>query len=190
MCLNVLQMHLGNGYDAFQARTSEVEILWLICAASRQNPHRKTQHTKSDKQEIARIIQEYLDTQVTDCFSSNSWEFSSVYPAVCIPCGMIEANLFGCITFAFTEKSLYIIQRFLVSNTWFSSLYWEKRPVFAAFCKHEPKRQQNMYIYSYLELVYPLFWGLNPPKEGPFHSKQGSFGFSSIVSPAGRPAAC
>ena len=31
--------------------------------------------------------------------------------------------------------------------------------------------------YIYLEPVCPLFWGLNPPKEGPFHSKQGSFGF-------------
>ena len=32
-------------------------------------------------------------------------------------------------------------------------------------------------MYIYLEPVCPLFWGLNPPKEGPFHSKQGSFGF-------------
>ena len=32
-------------------------------------------------------------------------------------------------------------------------------------------------IYIYLEPVCPLFWGLNPPKEGPFHSKQGSFRF-------------
>ena len=29
----------------------------------------------------------------------------------------------------------------------------------------------------YLEPVWPLFWGLNPPKEGLFQSKQGSFGF-------------
>ena len=29
----------------------------------------------------------------------------------------------------------------------------------------------------YLEPVCPLFCGLNPPKEGPFHSKQGSVGF-------------
>ncbi len=29
----------------------------------------------------------------------------------------------------------------------------------------------------YLEPVWPLFWGLNPPKEGPFQSQEGSFGF-------------
>ena len=34
-----------------------------------------------------------------------------------------------------------------------------------------------MYIYIYLERVCPLFWGLNPQKEGLFRSKQGSFGF-------------
>ena len=38
-----------------------------------------------------------------------------------------------------------------------------------------------MYIYIYLEPVCPLFWGLNPPKEGPFHSKQGSFGFQVYI---------
>ena len=31
-----------------------------------------------------------------------------------------------------------------------------------------------------LEPVCPLFLGLNPQKEGPFHSKQGSFG--SLIS--------
>ena len=32
-------------------------------------------------------------------------------------------------------------------------------------------------IFAYLEPVCPLFWGFNPPKQGPFQSKQGSFGF-------------
>ena len=31
--------------------------------------------------------------------------------------------------------------------------------------------------YEYLEPVCPLFWGFNPPKQGLFQSKQGSFGF-------------
>ena len=34
-----------------------------------------------------------------------------------------------------------------------------------------------IYTYVYLEPVCPLFWGFNPPKEGLFQSKQGSFGF-------------
>ena len=34
-----------------------------------------------------------------------------------------------------------------------------------------------IYIYIYLEPNWPLFLKVNPPKEGPFHSKQGSFGF-------------
>ena len=38
-------------------------------------------------------------------------------------------------------------------------------------------RPDPTYIYIYLEPVCPLFWGLNPLKEGPFQSKQGSFGF-------------
>ena len=32
-------------------------------------------------------------------------------------------------------------------------------------------------IYIYLEPVCPLFWGLNPQKQGLFQSKQGSVGF-------------
>ena len=35
--------------------------------------------------------------------------------------------------------------------------------------------------YIYLELVCPLFWGLNPPKQGLFQSKQGSFGFQAYI---------
>ena len=35
--------------------------------------------------------------------------------------------------------------------------------------------------YNYLEPVCPLFWGLNPPKEGPFHSKSGSLGFQVYI---------
>ena len=42
----------------------------------------------------------------------------------------------------------------------------------------------------YLEPVCPLFWGLNPPKEGPFHSKQGSFGFQVFTIHHGRFLAC
>ena len=38
-----------------------------------------------------------------------------------------------------------------------------------------------MYIYIYLEPVCPLFLGLNPPNEGPFHSKQGSVGFQVYI---------
>ena len=35
-----------------------------------------------------------------------------------------------------------------------------------------------IYIYIYLEPVCPLFWGLDPPKQGPFQAKQGApFGF-------------
>ena len=33
-----------------------------------------------------------------------------------------------------------------------------------------------------MQPVCLLFWGLNPPKEGPFHSRQGSFGFQVCVS--------
>ena len=33
----------------------------------------------------------------------------------------------------------------------------------------------KVWIYVYLEPVCPLFWCLNPPKEGPFQAKQGSF---------------
>ena len=32
-------------------------------------------------------------------------------------------------------------------------------------------------MFINLEPVCPLFWGFNPPKEGFFQSKQGSFGF-------------
>ena len=32
-------------------------------------------------------------------------------------------------------------------------------------------------MYVYLEPVCPLFWWLNPSKQGLFQSKQGSFGF-------------
>ena len=46
------------------------------------------------------------------------------------------------------------------------------------FCLHWLKNgYMNKGKCIYLEPVCPLFWGLNPPKEGPFHSKQGSFGF-------------
>ena len=39
-------------------------------------------------------------------------------------------------------------------------------------------RRMKVYIYVYIYIsVCPLFGGLNPTKEGPFHSKQGSFGF-------------
>ena len=42
--------------------------------------------------------------------------------------------------------------------------------------------QQPCFIKSnkYLEPVCPLFWWLNPPKQGLFQSKQGSFGFQVI----------
>ena len=35
--------------------------------------------------------------------------------------------------------------------------------------------------YIYLEPVCPLFWGFNPPKQGLFQSKQGSFGFQVYI---------
>ena len=35
--------------------------------------------------------------------------------------------------------------------------------------------------YTYLEPVCPLFLGFNPPKEGRFQSKQGSFGFQVCI---------
>ena len=41
-----------------------------------------------------------------------------------------------------------------------------------------------LYVYGYyivLEPVCPLFWWLNPPKQGLFQSKQGSFGFQGYM---------
>ena len=38
-----------------------------------------------------------------------------------------------------------------------------------------------MCVYIHLEPVCPLFWGFNPPKEGLFQSKQGSFGFQVYI---------
>ena len=35
--------------------------------------------------------------------------------------------------------------------------------------------------YIYLEPVCPPFWGLNPPTQGLFQSKQGSFGFQVCI---------
>jgi len=37
-------------------------------------------------------------------------------------------------------------------------------------------------IHMYLELVCPLFWGFNPPKQGLFQSKLVSFGFQVRIS--------
>ena len=37
------------------------------------------------------------------------------------------------------------------------------------------------YIYIYLGPVCPLFWWLNPPKQGLFQSKHGSFGFQVYI---------
>ena len=43
---------------------------------------------------------------------------------------------------------------------------------------HSEKRAPFGWLgYVYLEPVCPLFWGLNPQKEGLFRSNQGSFGF-------------
>ena len=39
----------------------------------------------------------------------------------------------------------------------------------------------HTYIYIHLEPNWPLFLKVNPPKEGPFHSKQGSFGFQVYI---------
>ena len=39
----------------------------------------------------------------------------------------------------------------------------------------------DMYIYIYGTCERPLFWGLNPPKEGLFQSKHWSFGFQVHV---------
>ena len=38
-----------------------------------------------------------------------------------------------------------------------------------------------MYIYIYLEPVCPLFWWLNPSKEGLFQTKQGSIWVPGII---------
>ena len=38
-------------------------------------------------------------------------------------------------------------------------------------------RKHILQTTTYLESVCPLFWWLNPPKQGLFQSKQGSFGF-------------
>ena len=38
--------------------------------------------------------------------------------------------------------------------------------------------ERPVYLYIvYLEPICPLFWGLNPPKQALFQSKQWSFGF-------------
>ena len=37
------------------------------------------------------------------------------------------------------------------------------------------------FMYIYLEPVCPLFWWFNPPKQGLFQSKQGSFGFQVYI---------
>ena len=42
--------------------------------------------------------------------------------------------------------------------------------------RHRCKR-----LCLYLEPVCPLFWWLNPPKQGLFQSKQGSFGFQVFI---------
>ena len=46
-------------------------------------------------------------------------------------------------------------------------------------------RQKSLNLKSintiYLEPVCPLFWGLNPPKQGLFQSKQGSVGFQVYI---------
>ena len=39
-----------------------------------------------------------------------------------------------------------------------------------------------IYIYIHLEPVCPLFLGFNPPRQGLFQSKQGSFGFQVYIS--------
>ena len=39
------------------------------------------------------------------------------------------------------------------------------------------KKYIYIYLHIYLEPFCPLFWGSNPPKQGPFQPKQGSFGF-------------
>ena len=36
-------------------------------------------------------------------------------------------------------------------------------------------------LHKYLEPVCPLFWWLNPSKQGLFQSKQGSFGFQVYI---------
>ena len=56
--------------------------------------------------------------------------------------------------------------------------------IYLAICLNNINNKQHIYIYIYiyLETVCPLFWGLNPPKEGPFHSKQGLFLGSRSIS--------
>lgn len=38
-----------------------------------------------------------------------------------------------------------------------------------------------IYIYVYLEPGCPLFWGFNPPQQGLFQFKHGSFGFQAYT---------
>ena len=42
---------------------------------------------------------------------------------------------------------------------------------------NDKKRTDKDNFIIYLEPICPLFWGFNPPKQGLFQSKQGSFGF-------------
>ena len=46
---------------------------------------------------------------------------------------------------------------------------------------NEKQKHLLVRIYKHLEPVCPLLWGLNPPKQGPFQAKQGSFGFQAII---------
>ena len=64
----------------------------------------------------------------------------------------------GC-AFALAKSMLHVKQRESVDNQ--LSISWES--------KHD------------LEPVCPLFWGLNPPKEGLLQPKQGSFGFQVYI---------
>ena len=56
----------------------------------------------------------------------------------------------------------------VIFTKWLQAICWLQTP---------PNLNWRVQMYVYLEPVCPLFWGLNPPKEGPVHSKQGSFGF-------------
>ena len=48
-------------------------------------------------------------------------------------------------------------------------------------CKLDEINLRNLKIYIHIYIYLEPVWGLNPPKEGLFQSKQGSFGFQVYI---------
>ena len=57
-----------------------------------------------------------------------------------------------------------------------------KERILKAWSLHGVRASVLPLTYIPLEPNWPLFLKVNPPKEGPFHSKQGSFGFQAFIT--------